>query len=166
MQKMINLLVLNTRFFVNDGKCLLSSKLPHLCKISVDKDAVFIIGKDSTIQQFCVINIGHMLEIGNGVMIASHCFITDYQHQYIQKENGRKLGKICSDCIIGDGTFIGSNSTIISSKIGKNCIIGANSCLIGKTLEDGTMFVGDSRLQSNQPYRISKPFVEETWEKH
>ena len=60
---------------------------------------------------------------------------------------------------IGDGTWLGENVCVISSKIGKQCIIGANSLVIND-LPDYCMAVGS-------PARIIKKYSHTTksWER-
>ena len=55
-----------------------------------------------------------------------------------------------SEVVVGDGSWVGENVCIISSKIGKQCIVGANSLVIDD-VPDYTMVVGS-------PARIIKKF--------
>eukprot|EP01062_Namystynia_karyoxenos_P012994 TRINITY_DN14678_c0_g1_i1.p2 TRINITY_DN14678_c0_g1~~TRINITY_DN14678_c0_g1_i1.p2 ORF type:complete len:223 (+),score=76.75 TRINITY_DN14678_c0_g1_i1:83-670(+) len=47
-------------------------------------------------------------------------------------------------CDIGDGSLIGIGAVVLNrTKIGKNCLIGANAFIPeGKTIEDGSMVIG------------------------
>ncbi len=96
------------------------------------------IGKGAVIQSYCIIQpdvkigdyftcndnvqIGHDTIIGNNVHINSNV-------------------NISGGAYIGDDTFIGVKATIMSVRIGKNCIIGACS-LINKDVPDNSKAKG------------------------
>ena len=75
------------------------------------------------------------VEIGNNVLIASKCFISDTNHGVYKGDkqdspdtlpNKRKL--VSKPVKIGDNVWIGENVVILAgSVIGNGCIIGANS---------------------------------------
>ena len=49
--------------------------------------------------------------------------------------------KQVENVIIGDGTWLGENVCVIGAKIGKNCVIGANS-VVTKDIPDYCVAVG------------------------
>ena len=80
------------------------------------------------------------IEIGDDVMIASHCAITSVTHNpknlIFNKENINKK------VTIGNNVWIGSHSIIVPGvTIGNNVIIGAGS-FVNKDIPDNTMFCG------------------------
>lgn len=89
------------------------------------------------------------VKIGNNVLIASKCFISDTNHgNYkggIQSRpdlppGERKLFK--EQVIIGNNVWIGENVVILpGSMIGDGCIIGANS-LVNTKIPDNSIAVG------------------------
>lgn len=103
------------------------------------------IGKGSEIGERCRISIANSLEIGDKVLLSPNVYITDCDHEYrnidipvidqgiVQK--GQKVS-------IGDGSYIGINSVIVGNvKIGKHCVIGANS-VVTKDVPDYCVAVG------------------------
>ena len=79
------------------------------------------------------------VEIGNNVLIASKCFISDTNHGVYKgcdqdspdiPPNQRKL--VTQKVKIGNNVWIGENSVILAgAEIGDGCIIGANSVVKG-----------------------------------
>ena len=75
------------------------------------------------------------VEIGNNVLIASKCFISDTNHGLYKGDNQdspetppnqRKL--VTKPVIIGNNVWIGENVVILAgAEIGDSCIIGANA---------------------------------------
>jgi acetyltransferase-like isoleucine patch superfamily enzyme len=70
------------------------------------------------------------ISIGSDVMISENVFVTDHDHSYkelskpIMNQNLVSKGPV----VIGDGSFIGINSVILSGvKIGKHVFVGASS---------------------------------------
>ncbi|MGL4865771.1 MAG: acyltransferase [Cetobacterium sp.] len=70
--------------------------------------------------------------IEKNVLIADKVYISDNYHEYkdITKPIVNQGVKIKSKVVIGEGSWIGENVSIIGSKIGKNCIIGANTVVV------------------------------------
>ena len=90
------------------------------------------LGKRVDIGAFCYLNSKHGLKIGNDVQLGSHCSI------YTESTIDNKIGNI----EIGDGSCIGSHSTIMPGvKIGKNVIVGAHS-FINKNIPDNSKAYG------------------------
>lgn len=103
------------------------------------------IGKGSEIGERCRISIINSLEIGEKVLFSPNVYITDCDHEYrntnipvidqgiVQK--GQKVS-------IGEGSYIGINVVIVGNiKIGKHCVIGANS-VVTKDVPDYSVAVG------------------------
>lgn len=106
------------------------------------------------------------VEIGNDVLIASKCFISDVNHGKYSGDNQdspytvpNSRALIVGKTVIGNRVWIGENAVILSgAEIGDGCIIGANS-VVSKAIPSGSMVVGNNR--------IIKKWNEETkkWEK-
>lgn len=89
------------------------------------------------------------VEIGNNVLIASKCFISDTNHGVYKGEiqdnpeippNQRKL--VTNPVRIGNNVWIGENVVILAgAEIGDGCIIGANAVVSG-VFESNTIIVG------------------------
>ena len=90
-----------------------------------DNDLITI-GDGSQVQDGCVLHAdpGFPITLGKGVSIG---------HQ-----------SMVHGCTIGDGTLIGISSVVLNgAKIGKNCVIGANSLITEKkVIPDGSMVMG------------------------
>lgn len=96
-----------------------------------------IIGDNVSIgQNFHIISSGNELKIGNDCLISANVFISNCEHRYGTQE------LIESKTIIHDGCFIGYGAVILpGTKLGKNCIVGANSVVKGN-FDDQSVIVG------------------------
>ncbi len=93
------------------------------------------IGNDTKIHTSCFLE---SVTLGNNVIIAPHVVFTDDPYppcpKCVQEVGG---------AIVGDGTVIGSNATILPGiHIGKNCLIGAGS-VVTEDVEDDAVVVGN-----------------------
>jgi len=92
------------------------------------------------------------IRIGKSVLMGDNVYIADNYHRFDRidlpfKDQG--IG-FKSEVEIGDGTWLGENVCVISSKIGKQCIVGANSVVLND-VPDYCMVVGS-------PARIIKKY--------
>lgn len=126
------------------------------CVLRGDNDPITI-GENSNIQDLSVIHtdIGAPVSIGSNVTV------------------GHRV--ILHGCDIGDDTLIGMGSTILNrAKIGKNCIIGANTLISeGKEIPDNSLVMGspgkvvkELTPQQVQMIRMSAFHYVENWQKH
>lgn len=93
------------------------------------------------------------VEIGNNVLIASKCFISDSSHGCYKGEkqdspdvppNDRML--VTKPVKIGKNVWIGENSVILAgAEIGDGCVIGANS-VVNKKIDAGCIVVGNGKI--------------------
>lgn len=115
-----------------------------LCSNLVGGGAVRI-GRGSEIGERCRISIANSLEIGEKVLLSPNVYITDCDHEYRNidvpvidqgiVQRGQKV-------FIGEGSYIGINAVIVGNvKIGKHCVIGANS-VVTKNVPDYCVVVG------------------------
>lgn len=95
------------------------------CTVRGDTDEL-IIGENSNIQDGSVVHTdpGIKLRVGRDVTVGHLCML--------------------HGCEIGDNTLIGIKSVILNrAKIGRNCIIGANTLITeGKEIPDGSLVMG------------------------
>ena len=103
------------------------------------------IGRGSEIGERCWISIANSLEIGEKVLLSPNVYITDCDHEYrnidvpVIEQGIVQKGQAVS---IGDGSYIGINTVIVGNvKIGKHCVIGANS-VVTKDVPDYSVAVG------------------------
>lgn len=93
------------------------------------------------------------VEIGNNVLIASKCFISDTNHGVYKGDNQdspemppnqRKL--VTNPVIIGNNVWIGENVVILAgAEIGDGCIIGANA-VVSKKIGACSIVVGKGQV--------------------
>ncbi len=121
----------------------------------------FIIREGTKIGNFNHISCAKKLEIGKSVLTADRVYISDNFHQYndinlpiIRQSIGSK-----GEVYVGDNTWIGDGVCIISCRVGKNCVIGANSVV----LDD----IPDYSVAVGAPAKVVKRYSFETnrWEK-
>lgn len=110
------------------------------------------IGRGSEIGERCRISIANSLEIGEKVLFSPNVYITDCDHEYrdvnvpVIDQGIVQRGQRVS---IGDGSYIGINAVIVGNvKIGKHCVIGANSVV--------THDIPDYSVVAGYPARVIK----------
>lgn len=103
------------------------------------------IGRGSEIGERCRISIANSLNMGEKVLLSPNVYIKDCDHEYCNLEvpvidqGVVQRGQTVS---IGDGSYIGINAVIVGNvKIGKHCVIGANS-VVTKDVPDYCVAVG------------------------
>jgi acetyltransferase-like isoleucine patch superfamily enzyme len=102
-----------------------------------------IIGDGTNLGNFNHVYATRSIIIGNNVLTADKVYISDNLHSYeditlpIMKQSIKQIENV----IIGDGTWLGENVCVIGAKIGKNCVIGANS-VVTKDIPDYSVAVG------------------------
>ena len=124
-------------------------------------EPVLIIGDGTAIGHFNHIFATSRIEIGQKVLTADRVYISDNLHgfedvsQPIMNQAIKQIGEV----IIGDNTWLGENVCVIGAKIGKNCVIGANS-VVTKDIPSYCVVVGT-------PAKIIKRYNFDTlaWEK-
>lgn len=102
-----------------------------------------IIGNGTSIGNFNHIYATKSIIIGKNVLTADKVYISDNLHGYeditlpIIHQPIKQIGTV----VIGDGSWLGENVCVIGAKIGKNCVIGANS-IVTKDIPDYCVAVG------------------------
>lgn len=119
------------------------------------------IGDGSIIGNFNHIYATKKIILGKNVLTADKVYISDNLHCYYDPSIPIMKQKIIqnNEVIIGDGSWIGENVSILGAKIGNNCVIGANA-VVTKDIPDYCVAVG-------APAKIIKRYNFETkqWEK-
>lgn len=127
-----------------------SAKIPEL-----------IIDDGATIGHFNHITCVNKVYIGKNVLTADKVYISDNLHGYEDIHTPICFQPVFSkgEVSIGDETWIGENAAIIGAKIGKHCVIGANSVV--------TKDVPDYSVVGGIPAKIIKQYRAETgeWER-
>jgi len=124
------------------------------------KNSILQIGNGSSIGHFNHIYATRKIIIGNNVLTADKVYISDNVHGFedITMPIKNQPIKQKNEVFIGDGSWLGENVCIIGAKIGRNCVIGANS-VVTKNIPDYSVAVG-------APAKIIKRYNEQTkkWE--
>jgi acetyltransferase-like isoleucine patch superfamily enzyme len=126
-----------------------------------NEDCEIIFGEGTTIGNYNHIYATKSIVFGENVLTADRVYISDNLHSYqditrpIIRQPIKQIG-----CVeIGDGTWLGENVCVLGVKIGKNCVIGANS-VVTRDIPDFCVAVGS-------PAKVIKRFnlSSNTWEK-
>lgn len=126
----------------------------RFCRFDLEgsKEALFI-GENCEMGDLTHIVAHERVEIGNNVLIASKCFISDTSHGVYKGDeqdspevppNQRKL--VTKPVKIGDNVWVGENVVILAgAEIGDGCVIGANS-VVNKKIDAGCVVIGNSKI--------------------
>lgn len=96
------------------------------------RDCILVIGDGCKIGRFNHIYATGQIILRKNVLTANGVYISDNYHDYrdvqqaIVNQPVRQGGLVD----IGEGTWIGHNACIMGVRIGRNCVIGANSVVI------------------------------------
>lgn len=115
--------IFETAYIIGDVK--IGDKSGILPGVVIRGDFASIrIGKNTFIEDNCVVHTGEPMEIGDNVIVGHSAVV-----------HGRK---------IGNNTLIGSNATILdNSEIGDHCVIGAGCVVsVGMKIPDRSFVVG------------------------
>ncbi len=122
--------------------------------INKKSNPLLIIGDYSDLGKRTFISVASKVVIGRKVLIAPNVHITDHNHQY-QNPNIPVINQGITAPLpveIGDGTWIGINAVILPGiKIGKNCVIGANSVV--------TNSVPNFCVAAGNPAKVIKRYI-------
>ena len=103
------------------------------------------ISKGSEIGERCRISIANSLKIGEKVLLSPNVYITDCDHEYRNIDTpviDQGIVQRDQRVSIGEESYIGINAVIVGNvKIGKHCVIGANS-VVTKDVPDYCVAVG------------------------
>lgn len=113
--------------------------IPH----TGSKTCELVIGNGTCIGNFNHIYATNSIVIGNNVLTADKVYISDNLHSFedITVPIIHQPIKQINTVIIGDGSWLGENVCVIGAKIGKNCVIGANS-VVTKDIPDYCVAIG------------------------
>ena len=106
-------------------------------------DCSIVVGDGTVIGHYNHIYSTKCIVIGRNVLMADKVYISDNLHEYIDinipilRQPVRQIGVVH----IGDGSWIGENACIMGARVGKQCVIGANS-VVTKDIPDYCVAVG------------------------
>ncbi|EPN6882165.1 MULTISPECIES: acyltransferase [unclassified Providencia] len=112
-------------------------------RIEVYKYGILNIKDNVSIGQSFHVICSNRVTISTGTLISANVFITDTDHTYNNIDLPvHEQPTTCKETYIGENCFIGYGVVIqAGTKLGKNCIIGANSTVKG-IFPDGSIIVG------------------------
>ncbi len=137
---------LGNHVFVAAHSCLAAVQLTEsdFCRLNI--------GDGCKIGRFNHIYATNKITIEKNVLTANNVYISDNLHDYenidIPVMDQPVIQK--SEVIIGEGSWLGHSSCIIGAKIGRHCVVGANS-VVTRDVPDYSIVVG-------APARIIKRF--------
>ena len=113
--------------------------IPHTDKQTCN----LIIGDGTCIGNFNHIYATESIIIEKNVLTADKVYISDNLHSYedINTPIMHQPIKQISCVVIGEGSWIGENVSILGARIGKHCVIGSNS-VVTKDIPDYSVAVG------------------------
>ncbi|WP_452229280.1 acyltransferase [Lacinutrix sp. MEBiC02404] len=124
-------------------KAVRASVLDRDSGIKKTKTGKIVLAKNSSIGEYSFINSLQLIEIGENVLIAQHCYIGDANHVFSNRQIPiKKQGsttspiKICEDVWIGCGVII-----LPGVIIGKGAVIAAGA-VVNKDVPPYTVFGG------------------------
>ena len=157
--------------YIRGHKSIVGGKgltIGRFCRFDLDgRKQTLYIGDNCEMGDMTHIVAHEKVEIGDNVLIASKCFISDTNHGNYKGINQCSPESIPSQrplvsapVKIGDRVWLGENVVILAgSTIGSGCIIGANSVV--------TTNIPDNSIAVGSPARVIKVWNEneDRWEK-
>lgn len=115
-------------------------------------DITLKINKGTTIGHYSHIIAIHSVTIEEDVLVADKVFISDCTHSYedVTKPVISQQIKELNPVVIGEGSWLGENVCVCGAKVGKHCVIGANS-VVTSDIPDYSVAVGS-------PARVVKKY--------
>lgn len=126
-------------------------KMRDGAKIRVRKEAVCVIGNNSSVNCNNMIACRNRIEIGDDVQLSPNVQIYDHDHDF-RAEGGMKAKKYKTSPVkIGNNVWIGANTVILrGTEIGDDCVIGAG-CVLKGVYEPGLVVV---QKREEEGYKI------------
>lgn len=148
---------IGNRVTINDGAFMMTEKTNETGKIWEK----LIVEDGATLGNFNHIVAVNRVVIGKDVLTADRVYISDNYHGYedINVPISKQPIKTKGPTEIGEGSWLGENVCVISAKIGKHCVIAANSVVITD--------IPDYSIAAGSPAKVKKQFNFSTnqWEK-
>jgi len=149
--------------FISLGDDVSLNSKAWLLALKQDSVKPYLVIEDGvTIGRFAHIVAIRDVYIGKNVLIADKVYISDNTHAYQTIDTPILDQEILfkGSVSIGENSWIGENVSIVGSKIGKHCVVGAHS-LVNSDIPDYSIAVGS-------PAKVIKKysFKEQKWKKY
>lgn len=125
--------------YIKQNAWFLAIDLPKLSS----NQKKLIIGSHTYIGRNAHIVAIHKVHISENVLMGDNVYIADNYHGFKDGNvpyKNQEIG-VKKEVYVGRGSWLGENVCLMSAKIGKQCIIGANS-VVTKDIPDYSMAVG------------------------
>lgn len=108
-----------------------------------ESDCRLKLGDGCTVGRFNHIYATGRIVLGKNVLTANNVYISDNLHDYRNPDFPILKQAILQKPFveIGEGTWLGHNACVIGAKIGRNCVVGANS-VVTRDIPDHCVVVG------------------------
>ncbi|MGD9583403.1 MAG: acyltransferase [Lysobacterales bacterium] len=105
------------------------SQIEHQVHIKATADRAKIdIGSDVFVGCNSEFDISDSLRIGNGVLIAPGCFITDHEHRHAAERTIAEQGCEVRPVVIDADAWLGANAVVLAGvTIGRGAVVGAGA---------------------------------------
>ncbi len=131
---------------LDEGRLVIGegTKLEPGCWITLGPDARIEIGRGCFLNRETMLAAHELIEIGDHVMFANHCFVGDADHKFDDRSKPitwqgftpRGPVRIGSNAWLGKGVVVQGGT-----EIGERCVVGSNS-VVTKDLPAGTISAG------------------------
>ncbi len=115
-------------------------------------DGRIIIGNNVSFQQDVHVVAASLMKIGNDVTFGPRVTILDNAHTYC--DSNILNGQLIIDPVeIGDSSFLGAGAVVLpGTKIGKGCIVGANSVVKGSFAANSVIVGSPAKVVKKNEY--------------
>ncbi len=107
----------------------------RLTAVNSERGCILLtVGDGTVVHPFANISAVRSVEIGQDVLIASHCFITDHDHDWLDPFDPASLNRrlLSVPTKIGNRCWLGERVSVLKgATIGDGCVIGAHSVVTG-----------------------------------
>lgn len=146
---------------IGNNTCLNYKSWIEANALTGERDIILKIGNGCIIGNYNEIYATKCIILEDDVLTADRVYITDNLHGYSNIELPIKSQPIkqISTVVIGEGSWLGVGVCVIGAKIGKHCVIGANS-VVTHDIPDYCVAVGS-------PAKVIKRYNNKTkvWER-
>lgn len=153
--------LVNTRYITLGNNVYIDKYVYMVADAAAGYIPNLVIGDGTKIGNYNHIACVNEVIIGKNVLTADWVYISDNYHVYNDVEIPIKSQSVASKgkVLIGDNSWLGDKVSVISCRIGRNCIIGANSVVL-HDIDDYCIAVGS-------PAKVVKKYNHTTkvWEK-